>query len=110
MTITNTQVQACFDAWINCEDLLVSLAEIKHSISKKVSKIVDECALICMGTFHAMKTCSANINRFALLCVGICEECAEICELYDHKGFRHCADVCRNCSRSITPLVLPMYE
>ncbi|HEX2608111.1 MAG TPA: hypothetical protein VHK91_12060 [Flavisolibacter sp.] len=104
MTVTTTQTQACFDAWIKCENLLTSIAGIKHSFSKRVTKTVDECALICMGTFHAIKSYSPNIQNFALLCVGICEECAEICEMQQGESFKECARICRECSRSIGQL------
>jgi hypothetical protein len=106
MTITSYQTQACFNAWINCENLLVSMAGVKISFSRKVSKIVDECAMICMGTFHAIKSYSPNINKFALLCVGICEECAEVCEEQHGETFKECARICRECSKTISTLAL----
>jgi hypothetical protein len=104
ITITSTHTQACFDAWINCENLLVSIHKTSASLSKKFSKVIDECAFICMGTFHALKSQSANISRMALLCVGICEECAELCESLDEETFLDCAKICRKCSNSISSL------
>ena len=104
-TVTTTQTQACFDAWIKCETLLTSLCEVKPTFSKRVVKVVDECALICMGTFHAIKSYSPNIPNLALLCVGICEECAEVCEQQYGAAFEECANICRACSRSISSLV-----
>ena len=106
MTITSYQTQTCFNAWVNCENLLVSLAEVKTCFSKKLTKVVDECALICMGTFHAIKSYSPNINKFALLCVGICEECAEVCDEQQGESFQECARICRECSKSISELAL----
>ncbi len=104
MTITSHQTQACFDAWMKCENLLVSMAEVKDCFSRKISKVVDECALICMGTFHAIKSYSPNISNFALLCIGICEECAEVCEEQQHESFKECARICRECSKTISEL------
>jgi hypothetical protein len=104
MTTTSHYTQVCFDAWIHCENLLTSVMNFRTSLSRKVTKTIDECALICMGTFHAIKSSSQNINRMALLCVGICEECAEICEAQDDARFRHCARVCRECSNSMSKL------
>jgi len=104
MTVTSYQTQACFNAWMNCENLLVSLAEVKNCFSKKMTKVVDECALICMGTFHAIKIYSPNIKNFALLCVGICEECAEVCEEQRGYDFEECARICRECSKTISEL------
>ena len=104
MTVTNHQSQACFNAWINCEDLLVSICHTGTSMSKKFSRVIDECALICMGTFHAMKSHSQNLGRLALLCVGICEECAELCESREEDLFQRCALVCKECSTTLGPL------
>jgi hypothetical protein len=104
MIITTYQTQTCFDAWINCENLLVSVAELKLSLSKKVSKTIDECALICMSTFHAIKSYSPHIGNIALLCVGICEECAELCDELDGQRFKECARICRECAKNISKL------
>lgn len=102
--ITSCHTQVCFEAWVKCENLLVSFAEFKNSLSRKFTKVVDECALICMSTFHAMKSHSVNINRFAVLCVGICEECAELCEELNDEAFKECAKICRQCSQTMTDI------
>ena len=104
MMIASCHTQACFNAWIHCEDLLVNIAGLKSSLSKKFAKVVDECALICMGTFHAMKSKSQNVSRMAMLCVGICEECAELCESLEDENFRKCAATCRLCSESMSQI------
>jgi hypothetical protein len=104
MTVASVHTQACFNAWINCEDLLVNLAKAGTRLSKKVTKVIDECAFICMGTFHALKTSSVNTGRFAVLCVGICEECAELCEELEEEKFIECARICRFCSKTMSSL------
>jgi len=104
MTVASCHTKACFDAWMNCESLLVDLHQVKNSLSKKITKVIDECALICMGTFHALKSSSKNAQRFAVLCIGICEECAEICEELNEDHFKQCAKVCRECSETMTML------
>lgn len=104
MISSSCHTKACFDVWINCENLLVNLAQAKQAVSKKITKVIDECALICMGTFHAIKSNSNNVRRMALLCVGICEECADICEGFSDERFTQCARVCRECSESLTQL------
>lgn len=105
MTVTSRHTKACFDAWMNCEDLLLNLAQAHKHLSKKISKVVDECALICMGTFHALKTGSVNMARYIILCVGICEECAELCEELNDEHFRKCASMCRQCSQTMSALI-----
>lgn len=106
MIVTSCHTQACFEAWVNCENLLLNLTAVKKSFSKKLTKVVDECAFICMGTFHALKSNSKNLNRFALLCVGICEECADICEMQTGFNFKRCAEICRHCSETMSRVAL----
>ncbi|MGZ3939942.1 MAG: hypothetical protein ACXVBK_14325 [Flavisolibacter sp.] len=106
MIVTSSHTKACFDAWMNCEDLLVDLPMAQKSFSKQLTKVIDECALICMTTFHALKSKSVNTSRYAMLCIGICEECAELCEELQDESFRQCARVCRHCSETISSLTL----
>jgi hypothetical protein len=105
MVITSRHTKACFDAWIICEDLLVNMVEVQRSFSKQITKTIDECALICMSTFHALKSQSVNTKKYALLCVGICEECAEFCDKLDEEHFKQCAKVCRQCSETMSALI-----
>jgi len=102
MVVTNHHTKACFDAWVVCEDLLVNMVQVQKSASKQITKTVDECALICMSTFHALKSQSVNAGRYALLCVGICEECADLCDALNDQNFKQCAKVCRQCSETIS--------
>ena len=105
MIVTSHHTKACFDAWINCEDLLVNMTQVQRSISQKITKIVDECALICMSTFHALKSRSVNATKYALLCIGICEECAELCDELNGESFKLCAKTCRKCSETMSALI-----
>lgn len=104
MIVTSHHTKACFDAWINCEELLSNISQVHRCLSKKITKVVDECALICMSTFHALKSQSVNANRYAILCVGICEECAELCEELNDENFKHCALFCRRCSETMSAI------
>ena len=106
LTIKTQHTNACFDAWNNCENLLSDLQSIKKFLSRQVVKVVDECAWICMGTFHALKTGSVNSKNMALLCVGICEECAEVCETQYGNVFQQCAKVCRDCANKLSDFTL----
>lgn len=100
-------VQACMDAWLNCENLLIGLSRKKMRLDGGTQQVIDECAQICMGTFHALKKGLKQVGELALLCVGICEECAELCDGFDDPLFRNCAAACRLCSASISPLAVP---
>lgn len=105
MVITSHHTKVCFDAWINCEDLLTNLAGVQRRYSKQITKVVDECALICMSTFHALKSRSVNTQKFAVLCIGICEECAELCDELNGEVFKQCAKACRDCSETMSQLI-----
>ena len=104
MMVTSAHTNACFDAWVKCEDLLINIALFQNSLSKKMTKVIDECALICMSTFHALKIKSVNANQLAILCMGICEECAELCDGLNDERFRRCAMVCRQCSETMSAI------
>ncbi len=104
MQVTNLHIQSCLEAWLNCENLLITILQKEISFSLRTKQVIDECAKICLGTCHALKDGWDNLEDFALLCVGICEECAEVCERYHDTEFKTCASFCRNCSTRIAHL------
>lgn len=106
LLVKSFHTNAAFDAWIECENLLVDIHSIQNYISKKVVNVLDECAHICLGTFHALKTGSVNSKSMALLCVGVCEECAELCETHHGTSFKECAKICRDCANKLSDLAL----
>ena len=103
MTIISNQSQVCLDAVANCENVLSGLADRKP-LSSQILKVLNECAQICMGTFYAIRNHSVNASRLAILCIGICEECADVCDGIDHVLFKQCAQACRYCSLSMNDL------
>lgn len=107
MNKATQHIQACMEAWLNCENLLINIAQKNTSISTRTKGVIDECAQICLGTLHALKNSFLNVQELALLCVGICEECAEVCDRYNDGLFKNCASACRHCSSSITTLATP---
>lgn len=106
LAIKTIHTNACFNAWVKCESLLMDVHAFKRFLSNKVVKVLDECAFICLGTFNALKTGSVNSPNMALLCVGICEECAELCELHYGDAFKECASICRECANRLSDLTL----
>lgn len=104
MNISRHQTQACLDAWIACEELLVELAEMGSRVSKQLSKVVDECAYACLGVFHAIKSLSLNIKPLAQSCMEKCTECARYCAKEQQTAFLLCAQVCSKCAASINQL------
>lgn len=106
LTIKSLHTNAAFDAWIKCENLLVDIHSVGSYLSKQVVNVLDECAHICLGTFHALKTGSVNSKNMALLCVGICEECAELCESHHGTAFQQCAQTCRACANHLSDFTL----
>lgn len=102
--ISDTHVQACMDTWLHCEELLLSLTRKSTSFSRRTMQIIDECAHICFRVLQALNLKGKNLHHVALLCVGICEECAEVCERYSDHHFQACANTCRQCSALFTPI------
>ena len=106
MTTVSHHSQVCLDAFINCENLLTEICKKGNRLSFHIAKLLDECAHICVGTFYAIKNQSVNVSKLALLCIGICDECAEVCGSFDDNNFQQCAQVCRYCSKTMGDLVL----
>lgn len=106
MIAASTPSQACMEAWLNCENLLITISQKGTSTSVRTRQVLDECAQICLGTLHALKHKIQNRNQLALLCVGICEECADVCERYRDSVFANCASACRRCSAAISKLAI----
>jgi hypothetical protein len=102
MTISN-QSQVCLDAVVNCENVLAGLGD-KKPLSSQVLKLLNECAQICMGTFYEIRNHSVNVSQLAILCIGVCDKCAEVCDSIDNILFKQCAQACRYCSNSMNEL------
>lgn len=103
---TSSHTQACMEAWLNCENLLITLKNKQHYYSQQTLRVVNECADICLTVLHALKAQCRNLSELALLCIGICEECADICDSYNEQLFKTCAAICRYCSNAFTPLAV----
>lgn len=101
---SSTHIKACIAAWLQCENLLEQLGMQGISFSARTQQVLEECAQMCLYTGHALKNGLPNRHQLALLCVGLCEECAEICERYKNNLFNPCALACRQCSAVITPI------
>lgn len=104
MKVTTNHQQACWEAWVNCEHLLAGWPPSKMRLSYR--RIVNECAQICKGTLQALVSNSNSFYKMALLCIGICEECAEICDSQQDASFKKCGEACRKCSNSFASLAL----
>jgi len=105
MTVSSYHAQVCMEAWLNCENLLINLFQKKLSYSDRTKRVINECADICLTAIQAIKKKCSNISDLAILCVGICEECAEVCERYNDTLFQNCASICRECSNAFLPLI-----
>ena len=106
MTGVVVPAQACLEAWINCENLLAELSLRQISYAHSLEKTVDDCAHICMETWQSLKKQPGKSQQIMMLCIGICEECAETCSRYDDDWFRQCARSCRICANKMTDLSL----
>ena len=104
MTIECDYSQVCLDAFFNCKNLLTRTDKKTIPFTPHLIKLLNDCAHICMGTFYAIKNGSVNTAQLAVLCMGICEECAEACRAIENKDFKQCAQACQYCSNSMIDL------
>ena len=104
MNTNASMINACIAAWLQCQQLLEQLEQQYISFSARTQQVLEQCAQLCLYTGHAVKKGLINRHKLALLCVGLCEECAEVCERYAGKTFRQCAQACRHCSALVTPM------
>jgi hypothetical protein len=102
MKLTSYHTDVCMQTWLQCETLLFQLREQDLSYSDRTRQVLNECASICLGTLDAAERKADIITQLAVLCVGICEECAEICERYSDSIFQLCAATCRSCANAFT--------
>jgi hypothetical protein len=103
MTTISDQSQVCLDAVVNCENVLAGLGD-KKPLSSQILKLLNECAQICMGTFYEIRNHSVNVSQLAILCIGVCDKCAEVCDSIDNILFKQCAQACQYCSNSMNEL------
>ncbi|MCW3074489.1 MAG: hypothetical protein JWP69_1558 [Flaviaesturariibacter sp.] len=104
MNTSSHYLNVCADTWMQCESLLQSISQKQTSYSYRTTQVLDECANICLGTMEAVKEGWKDLNQMALLCVGLCEECAEVCERYSDTQFKRCAEFCKQCSATLSQL------
>jgi ATP/maltotriose-dependent transcriptional regulator MalT len=106
MTVTGLHLQACMNAWLHCDDLLAHLAQQPSCIPGNSIAIIEECGRICLGTLTAIRAAWESLDDVVLLCVGSCEECAELCEQHERELFKACAMASRHCSTVFSQLLL----
>jgi hypothetical protein len=101
---TNVYVKACTNTLTTCEKLLECISQKRITYSTRTISTIEECKNICAGMIQALNENWHELSAMALLCVGICEEAAEVCERYNDKDFQFCAYICRYCSTAFSEL------
>lgn len=104
MKLTSYHTDLCMQTWLQCETLLFQLKEQDISYSGRTRQVLNECATICLGTLDAAERQMDAVKTLAILCVGICEECAEILERYTDNVFQLCASTCRHCANAFAQI------
>lgn len=106
VTASTNYAQACLDTSFNCKNLLTELGRNNKILPSQKAKLLNDCANVCLGTYQAIKNRSINAALLSLLCMGICEECADFCDSINNSLFKQCADACRNCSDNLGNLAI----
>lgn len=98
--------QACLEAWISCENLLAE-ASRRNQVPQGIAAALDQCALICMETWQALKDGSVQARKMMLLCIGVCEDCADACSQYPRDAWlAQCSRACRRCASRLAPVAI----
>lgn len=106
MTALAPAAQTCLEAWINCENLLAEISLRQPGYAHSMEKTLDDCAHLCMETWQAIKSNDPDTRKMVLLCIGLCEECADACNRYNDPFFGQCARACRKCANRLTDISL----
>ena len=102
MDLSIDQVRACKDAALISNKCIIALAKQKIFDSFYLRSF-KQCDDLCVAFLHAASTDSIYLEKIALLCVGLCEECVEICEdLKNKKLFKEALSVFQNCSNLLS--------
>ncbi|GAA4334112.1 hypothetical protein [Flaviaesturariibacter amylovorans] len=100
----STYLGPCVSAWSECMQLRRLLDGAPVTYSTRTLQVLDECATLCLGTLQALQCGFAQVPALALLCVGVCAECAECCARYGEAAFAACADACTRCAAALSDL------
>jgi hypothetical protein len=92
------QVQACKDTALICEACVNALSK-EDTFDTCYQRSLKQCQDLCGAFLHAASIDSIYLEKIALLCIGLCEECIEICtELKEENLFKKAILTFQNCS------------
>ena len=105
MDISVQHIQACRDAALSCEKCIIALSAQKV-INTLHLRSFKQCADICHVLQESAIQRSIYIEKITVCCIGLCEECADICEeLNPDRTFTEAIRDYRKCSHLLSELV-----
>lgn len=97
MELTLDIIKACRMTALSCRKC-VSLITSIDPLQTVYQRSFKQCEDICFAFLQAASSNSQYLQKFVFLCIGLCEECAELAEEKKEDVFIEAAVQCRNFS------------
>lgn len=99
MKLSTFQIDICDEIKFRCENCIQALnKEISPDLFHMTS--FRQCADLSKAVLQCALQQSMFFEQVALLCIGLCQECVEICDQYPHnETFSKCAAACKKGSQ-----------
>lgn len=105
MKLSTEQENACNKVILDSEKCIRALSK-NDRFNPVYNRSFKQCQEICFTFLHAARNDSMYVEKLALLTIGLCEECAEICdELKKDRIFQNAAISCRACSSALSQIL-----
>lgn len=97
-------IKACKMTALSCRKC-VSQISVKDPLQSVYQRSFEQCEDICFAFLQAASSNSQYLQKFIFLCIGLCEECAELAEEKMEDDFMEAAFQCRNFSFMLINLI-----
>lgn len=105
MEISIQHIQASRDAALSCEKCIVAISKRKEENTLYLRSF-KQCADICCAFQECAAQKSIYLEKITVLCIGLCKECAEICEEFSaDRVFMQAINEYQKCSDLLSELV-----
>ena len=104
MELTLDIIKACKMTALSCRKC-VSIIPVIDPLQSVYQRSFKQCEDICFAFLQAASSNSQYLQKFIFLCIGLCEECAELAEEKMDDDFMEAAFQCRNFSYLLINLI-----
>ena len=104
MELTIDIVKACKMTALSCRKC-VAMIPVNDPLQLVYQRSFNQCEDVCFAFLQAASSNSQYLQKFIFLCIGLCEECADLAEEKKEDVFLHAARQCRNFSNMLIDLI-----